>query len=603
MSDDREKLKALLLSEELAQLEALQKLLSNKQQLSEKISEVLSPAADLTIAQDPSFQKKFSKIDSKSFARAIKANKEVFVDALTPMIGPIIRRSVSSAIRSLSSDINRAIELGFSAKALKWRWLAFKTGVPFTEIVFNNTIEYQVQQIFLIDNQTGLLIQHAGQEESLLQDKDAMSAMLTAIQDFIHDSVSKSGESLTAAELGDSLLWLVQGNKANMAVVIKGAPTQRLNTKIISATEKIHIEFYQEIANQNLWNNSPELKLELETLLLTKTQSDKGVESKKSSFWPWFFILLFVGLLAWWGWNQYSNYQLKQQITTQLNQTPGFILSELTQKNGDFIAYGLQDPLADLSHVDDRAVIKSTPFISLEDEIIKNRIAKIFNDTQVNIDVIDQNVTLTGILDKTPDFLQKVNHTALLPGINQLIDQTEQLPAKETWKDFIKINPAPDNIEVTELGQVIHLTGYATQQNLDNFSNRLQKFGKTDVSSVEIISIRELKQLINNFSLNLINTKTLKPEQINHLRKISAAFSKLLLVQRDAKIKSSAYSDCQGPISISNKNGTSRLTLVKNYLTTQGISEEAIIVDLVECEKDTEQPDLSKIVVQFEVIP
>ena len=206
MSDDREKLKALLLSEELAQLEALQKLLSNKQQLSEKISEVLSPAADLTIAQDPSFQKKFSKIDSKSFARAIKANKEVFVDALTPMIGPIIRRSVSSAIRSLSSDINRAIELGFSAKALKWRWLAFKTGVPFTEIVFNNTIEYQVQQIFLIDNQTGLLIQHAGQEESLLQDKDAMSAMLTAIQDFIHDSVSKSGESLTAAELGDSLL-------------------------------------------------------------------------------------------------------------------------------------------------------------------------------------------------------------------------------------------------------------------------------------------------------------------------------------------------------------------------------------------------------------
>lgn len=264
----------------MAQIQALQKLLNDKQQLSEKISEVLDSATDLAISKNPTFQKKFSKIDSKSYLRAIKANKQTFIDALLPIIGPMIRQSVTSAIRRFVADVNRAVELGVSAKALKWRWTAFRTGVPFAEVVFNNTIEYQVQQVFLIDNHSGLLIDYAGHEHALLQDKDAMSAMLTAIQDFVKDAVSNEGEGLSAAELGDNLVWLVQGNQANVAVVIKGAPTQRLHDTIVTATENIHIEFHQELEDPALWNSSPELKVELEKLLLTKTQSD-GQEDKK----------------------------------------------------------------------------------------------------------------------------------------------------------------------------------------------------------------------------------------------------------------------------------------------------------------------------------
>ncbi len=602
MSDDREKLKALLLSEEMAQIEALRKLWSDNQLLSAKISEVLGQAADLTIAKDPSFQKKFSKIDSKSYVKAIKANKEMFIDTLTPIMGPMIRRSVTSAIRRLSSDINRAIELGFSAKALKWRWLAFRTGVPFTEIVFNNTIEYQVQQIFLIDNNTGLLIQHAGHEESLLQDKDAFSAMLTAIQDFVKESVTNEGQSLTAAELGDSLVWLVPGNRANIAVVIKGAPTQRLHNTFIQATENIHIEFHHEIADEKLWNNNPELKVELEKLLLTKTQSDPENEKKKSNFGLWLFLFLLLSLLSWAVWSTYKEHQLHKRITTQLNQTPGFILSDLEHKEDEFIASGLQDPLTDFSHLDEKVTIKGTPFISLDDDIIKLRIEKILDEPNIIVQVKDQMVTLQGAVNKTQAVNQRITFASMLPGISRLTDLSTQYPVLETWESYIQSNPIPNGIEAKKVNDTIHLSGASTQQNFDELINKVKKFGKIDSTAVEVFSINELEQLITKIPMNIINTTALNLQQTGRLDEIALTFKKMLIIRRDAKIQLTAQSDCQGPALISNTNSQSRLSLVQSYLTAKGINNKNITTNIMKCTTDTGQKDHSKIVVKFEVI-
>jgi len=599
MSDDREKLKALLLSEEMAQIQALQKLLNDKQQFSQKISEVLDPATDLTIAENPAFQKKFSKIDSLSYVRAIKANKQTFIDALLPIIGPMIRKSVSSAIRRFVSDVNRAVEMGISAKALKWRWIAFRTGVPFAEIVFNNTIKYQVQQVFLIDNHSGLLIEHAGHEESLLQDKDAMSAMLTAIQDFVKDSVSSDGEGLSAAELGDNLVWLVHGNQANMAVVIKGAPTQRLHDSIDAATENIHIEFHQELEDQNLWNNSPELKIELEKLLLTKTQSDNQDKKNSINFWPW--LLVLFGLLGWWGWSSYQQHQLHQQISMNLNQTPGFVLSDLQYQEGQFIATGLQDPLTDFSNLDERVLVQSTPFISLDENITVRRIETILNDSNLSVAVENQTVTLTGSTNKNAELLQKIAFLSMLPGINQVTDLST-IKNNETWQTYIQNNPPPDSIQVNEIDQTIYLTGATTQQRLDEFIQGLQHFGATDSTAVESYSFNALQQFINTNPAILANPNVLSSQLSQHLDKIYQAYFRLSSINNDVKIKLSAQSDCQGPTIQSNKFNRSRLALVENYLINKGINEQFIMTELIKCTTSTDEIDPSKIGVWFEVL-
>lgn len=602
MSDDREKLKALLLSEEMAEIKALQLLLNDKQALSQKISEILDPATDLVIAKNPSFQKKFSKIDPKSYVRAIQANKQAFIEALLPIIGPMIRKSVSTSIRGFITDINRMIEHGVSAKALKWRWLSFKTGVPFAEIMFNNTVEYQVQQVFLIDNHSGLLIEHAGHEESLLQDKDAMSAMLTAIQDFVKDSLSSDGDGLSAAELGDNLVWLVQGSQVNMAVVIKGAPTQKLHDAIVTSTENIHIEFHLEISDQKVWNNSPELKLEIEKLLVTKSQSDSQEQQneKRFNFWPW--LLITLALLSWWGWSSYKHHQLRQQITNQLNLTPGFVLTDLNYQDGRFIASGWQDPLADLSHLDEQVSIQSTAFVSLDDEIIAKRIQGILNDSKLKVESSNNNLTITGITENNAFWQQKRQLISMLPGVNQINDSTTNPVAKPTLKDFLVLNPLPDNIEIEQLDETIFLSGMATKETLTKLSDLIQEFGEINTSQIEIINSDDLAGYINNNPLVISQPGQLSTSELSQLSAISNAFQKLLRLQANAKIKLKAQSDCQGSIEKSNSNNQARLNSVQSILINQGITSETILAEISLCKSNINESEPNKIGVWFEAV-
>ncbi len=600
MSNDREQLKALLLSEEIAQLKALQELLQNKQKFSEKVSEVLDPATDLAFKANPAFEKKLSKIDPQSYVEAIKANKQTFIDALLPIIGPMIRKSVTSSIRRFVADVNRAVEMGVSAKALKWRWLAFRTGVPFTEIVFNNTIEYQVQQVFLIDNHSGLLITHVGQEELLHQDKDAISSMLTAIQDFVKDSMGSDGEGLSAAELGDDLLWLIHGSKANIAAVIKGAPTQRLNDAITTTLEHIHIEFNQQLAEPNDWNNNVELKTELEKLLVTKTQSEDEEQQQGINFWPW--LLVVCGLLAWWGWSAYQHKVTLNKITNQLNQTAGFMLTGLEYDGGQFIATGLKDPSVEFKNLADNLTVNSTPFLSLADDIIVKRVKNILNDEQLEVTSIDNQVTIQGRSAKDPAWQQKITLIQQLPGVAQLHDATQKIPPKATLADYLANNPPPDKLVVKPINDTLFISGLASQENLTAFNRSIEQFGKVDASQVEIINRKELTQYINRSPLNFSQTRQINETGLKHLSTILSALNKIRRLNTNTSIKLTAQSDCQGSIEQSNTNNQARLNLVQIYLVDNGIPSKHIQTAVIACTSTTNEVDADKIGVWFEVL-
>lgn len=600
MSDDREKLKALLLSEEIAQIKALQKLLDDKQALSELISEVLDPATDIAIEKNPNFQKKFSKIDSKTYVRAIKANKQTFIDALLPIIGPIIRKSVTSSIRRFVADINSRLEVGFSPKALKWRWKAFRTGIPFAEIVFNNTIEYQVKQVFLIDNHTGLLIAHAGHEEALLQDKDAMSAMLTAIQDFVKDSVSADGEGLSAAEIDDDILWITSGNKAKIAAIIKGAPTQRLRNVMMTASEDLHIEFHNELLSEEVWGNSPELEAELEKLLLTKSQSEDEKSSKSINFWPW--IIILSGLLFWWGWTSYKHHQEELNIHQMLTNTPGFLLTDLAYDDDKFIATGLQDPLSTPRFRSPNLLINSSPYLSLEPPIVQKRVEKLLNDNALSVSVLNGTVKVSGIVVDKEAYLEKLKMIESQPGIDQVIDEVNTVPLM-TLESYLQNNLTPNTLSISQKsdGSIV-LTGFTKKELLQNLITELEPLGKIKSEQVEVINIQAVKTFIKQNPINIVSTSSLNSQQKNQLDKISNQFLQLVALENNGTIKLTSQSDCQGSIEKSNENNQMRLDLVKNYLLTQGLQKTQIMNQIIKCDIATEDIKQSKIGVWLEVV-
>lgn len=602
MSEDREKLKQLLLSEEIAEIEALRKLLEDQQQFSQKVSEVLDRATDITIQNNPKFQKKFSKIDSKAYVRAIKANKQTFIDALLPIIGPMIRQSVTNAIRRFVADVNRAMELGFSAKALKWRWQAMTTGVPFAELVFNNTIAYQVQQIFLIDNETGLLIEYAGQENELLQDKDAMSAMLTAIQDFVKDSIDNESGGLSAAELGDRLLWLIPGNKANLAIVVKGAPTNRLRETLTDACENIHLEFSDVMTNQETWNNNPELKLQLEQLLLTKSQSDGTEDSKSINWWPW--LLIIVGLLGWYLWSNYQSRTVFQQHLASLNQTAGFVLQKLEREGDHFIATGLQDPDADLSHLPENIQVNATPFVSLEDEMVASRVKQYLAIKDLQVDVLNGGVSLTGTLPDTIDISTKINNLMLLPGVKSVNNQLIRPPSlEEKLAYFLDNNPAPKNLKLTTEQDVVKVSGQGMSSLVNPFVDLLEdQFDTLDTTSLIILNTEDLKELISKNHLPMVNPTQLNDSQINILQTILHNFKLLLTENQQLKLKFIPRSDCQGALEESNQNIDSRGALVNQALLDSGLEPDYILSEINYCDQTSDEIILDLLGVWFEVV-
>ena len=138
-------------------------------------------------------------------------------------MGPAIRRAIVHTLASMMETLNRTVEHSVSWRAVQWRWTALRTGRPFAEIVLLNTLQYRVEQVFLIHRETGLLLQHVSRNRAG-QDADQISAMLTAIPDFVRDSfATEAGETLDALRVGDLAVSVEQGPHAILACVVRGS--------------------------------------------------------------------------------------------------------------------------------------------------------------------------------------------------------------------------------------------------------------------------------------------------------------------------------------------------------------------------------------------
>ena len=605
MSTDRDKLKSLLLGEEIAQIKALQKLLEDQQAFTDKVSLVLDQAADQTIKNNPGFRKKFSRLDPQVLSRAIKANQKTFIDAMIPIMGPMIRQSVANAITKFVQDVNRAMELGFSIKAMKWRWQAYRSGVSFAEIVFNNTIEYQVQQVFLIDKESGLLIEHAGHEDDLLQDKEAISAMLTAIEDFVEDSMGGDGSRLSAAKLGDRNVEVISGSQANLAVVIKGAYTPRLVDHLSAASEQLHLDYAPDLTDEDKWNNNPELKAQLQALLVTKNQSDEQ-DSGGVNFWPWLIVLSL--LVGWLGWQAWESRQAMQKTREQLAAVPGLVVQDITVEGDEFRVTALQDPLADTSSLADTIKLQTRPFVSLDDGIIRQRVAALLNDQRLQIDVDQGQVIIQGQHTDANAHQTRLELLNALPGVVAVSDRSEpwQPPRSldEQLQAFLAQHNKPDRLQLVVNDQEVVLSGELLLPDDEPFWNSLMnRFPETTAHNLARYDVDELLNTITEEPLNFINPGTLNTAQQAMLRAKTAAMLVLQKNRPELRFLLTAKSDCQGSLSESHDNNQVRGNWLMNQMMESGVDPDRLTLNNQACETVASQIDPGQIGVWIEVLP
>ena len=189
-------------------------------------------------AHDPQLARALTPPLEEAITASVKRNPKPLADALFPVMGPAIRKAVSASLAGMVESLNRTLEQALSRRSIRWRLEAMRTGKSFAEVVLLKTLLYRVEQVFLIDRRSGLLLQHVQAGSGVVQDADMVSGMLTAIRDFVQDSF-KVGEadSLEALKVGELSVWIEPGPHAIVAAVIRGSAPRDFRPTLQDAVE------------------------------------------------------------------------------------------------------------------------------------------------------------------------------------------------------------------------------------------------------------------------------------------------------------------------------------------------------------------------------
>lgn len=157
----------------------------------------------------------------------ISESREEMVDALYPIMGRLVQRSVTEAMRDLAERIDQQMRRTLDFQSLWQRIQARLRGISDAEMAMRNALPLQVNEIFLIHRETGLLLMYLSSEDQAqpnkMDDSDIISGMLTAINDFTQDAFGRNEEeSLNEIQYGGHSILLEAAHLIYIAVVIDG---------------------------------------------------------------------------------------------------------------------------------------------------------------------------------------------------------------------------------------------------------------------------------------------------------------------------------------------------------------------------------------------
>jgi outer membrane protein OmpA-like peptidoglycan-associated protein len=383
-TEDLEVLRELILGPLRDRLQELEDRLDDPRRRAIEVGEILPDAVRLRTRRDRRLAGALMGTVEEIVRSSVRKDRHTLARALSPIVSLAVRKSVAEFFQRILQAVNRALEVSWSWRGLKWRLEAYRTGRSFAEIVLLKTLEYRVEQVFLIHAETGLLMAEA-EHEALAKDPALVSAMLRAIQDFAADSFEPESEDrLDVITFGDLSIWLENGPEAILACVIRGSAPQELRDLFRTTLEQIHEEGREQLAS--FAGDPSDLEAihpHLAACLVSRRREPEGGVSK-----PLWVALALVVLVVAVGVALFVRDGLRwRSYVERLRSEPGIVVvAEDHGWRGSSIA-GLRDPLAsdpeDLmreSALDGTAVAaRWEPYLALDPQIVERRARRLLS--------------------------------------------------------------------------------------------------------------------------------------------------------------------------------------------------------------------------------
>ena len=311
-----------------------------------------------------------------------RANPELFGEILAPTIGAAVRKAIGEAIAAMLERLNVALDRSLSLESFRWRLEAARTGRPFAEVALLRTLRYRVEQVFLLQTETSLVLLHVADPAIGPQTPDEIGALIGAIDAFGREAFGPvSPEThLKRFELGELTVWISRGAEITMAAVIRGNASLAMSDELRSVRERIELQCRgdpKRVAGdvESFEATRPALELLLRT--------ESRTPARRAQVWLGLLAALLVLGLVGLGLSARSRGAAEDRqrvaIVDALENEPGIMVTSADWKSRPGTLVGLRDPLAaSPQQVLARRglpvpVVHFAPFASLDPRMIERR--------------------------------------------------------------------------------------------------------------------------------------------------------------------------------------------------------------------------------------
>jgi len=183
----------------------------------------------------------------------IRDSRKDMVEALYPVIGETVQKAVGEFAREFQRNIDARLKRTFVPSGLARTVNAGLRGVSPSELALRDALPFTVREVFLIQQQSGLLLAHTHHSAAEVTDSDIISAMLTAIRDFVRDSFGSgaSEKELDEVQYGDLRIVVQTGRAAYLAVVYNGVEPEGFRAKLHEFISELHVKYEPQFKQYN----------------------------------------------------------------------------------------------------------------------------------------------------------------------------------------------------------------------------------------------------------------------------------------------------------------------------------------------------------------
>lgn len=401
-----DELRQIIVGDSSEQLKGLKDRIEDVEARTRDVAEVLAPAIDVNVKRDDRLIDALKHPVSEGLKQAIRLEPETYADILYPAIAPSIRAAISQAISSMMATINQTIESATSVDSLGVRLKAWRTGIPYPELLLQKSLLYRVEHLYLIDRDSGLLIAENGASEDGLLDSDAVSAMFSAIQSFVQDSFSgDERDRLTDFKVGSHNVWIAHGPEAMLACVVFGNAPESLKNQLYDTLDMVHTNFATQLAEFSGDSGSMTGVEEYLVPMMQVQLRDQPANKGSLALGPKLIYLGICALVLYWLYLAFDKHTKLATLNYHLDAAPGVVVTKSYWQDDQITIEGLQDPDASLPLAtlrehgisNDIMNLHMTPFRSLEVEMELRRFdAELNPPTTSQLQMRDGRVVLSG---------------------------------------------------------------------------------------------------------------------------------------------------------------------------------------------------------------